>query len=580
MDPIIASTKNTSPSASIERGAMRSSFRPRLMTFALVATLALGALGGVIGVLLIRGQQNIVALARDANQRLPQAHAQFRLAINIERLRQYGETVRNGRNAKERRIARLAAQVIGIETDFEPEADLSTRINGVNEVIREMERLRADEDRLGVEIDRRLGEADAILFSLRQSVRADEDEVRDLQSLRNLATDARVAERREHLSDIARGAAALMTALAQSDFAHLGATLSGAIVLRQRALDAETAIEAKWEEAKVFLDEATQRFSTDAAITATQSIEAIVLDAERAMTVLLAGVVVVAVAVAAAWLMLRGLVVKPILRVTHGLGDAQYGDHEVSLDREWLAEMDDIARAVERFSVALRQTERLAEELHGTLQQSEALRREAIDAREEAQAASRAKSEFLANMSHELRTPLNAIIGYAELLREEVEDIGEQSMVGDLDRIRAAGRHLLALISDILDLSKIEAGRMEVLAEPFPLAPLIEEIGATIDPLARSKGNTLTITLAPDAHAMVSDSLKLRQCLLNLLGNAAKFTEQGRIGLDVRRDGEDMVFTITDTGIGMTPEQIGRLFQAFSQADASTTRRYGGSGLG
>jgi signal transduction histidine kinase/CheY-like chemotaxis protein len=203
-------------------------------------------------------------------------------------------------------------------------------------------------------------------------------------------------------------------------------------------------------------------------------------------------------------------------------------------------------------------------------------------ARESAEAASRTKSQFLANMSHELRTPLNAIIGYGEMLHEEATETGQEELLPDLKRITDAGRHLLGVINDILDLSKIEAGKMDVFLEDVELAPLIDEVRSIIEPLSARNGNVLEMRCAADIGTMRTDRTKLKQSLLNLLSNAGKFTKDGRLTLTVERiDGGDKVrFAVADTGIGMSEEQLERLFQAFSQADASTTKRYGGTGLG
>jgi len=185
-------------------------------------------------------------------------------------------------------------------------------------------------------------------------------------------------------------------------------------------------------------------------------------------------------------------------------------------------------------------------------------------------------------MSHELRTPLNAIIGVSEMLREDAEALKQD--LEPLDRVLGAARHLLALINDILDLSKIEAGRMELQPESFALAPLIDGVIKTIEPLAAKNGNQVSVHCDAAIGTMHADQMRLRQALLNLMSNANKFTDRGTITIDARQgqeDGRDWVtIAVADTGIGMTPEQMGKLFQEFSQADASTTRKYGGTGLG
>lgn len=202
----------------------------------------------------------------------------------------------------------------------------------------------------------------------------------------------------------------------------------------------------------------------------------------------------------------------------------------------------------------------------------------------EAEAANLAKSQFLANMSHELRTPLNAVIGYAEILQEDAEDEGNSGAVQDLNRILTAAKHLLSLLNEILDLSKIEAGRMDVSAGEFSPLEMLDELADTIHPLAEANGNKLTMTGDRSDRLANTDATKLRQCLLNLLSNACKFTKNGEVELSYERrlqDGiEQMFFTVRDTGIGMTSEQLSRLFQPFVQADPSITQRYGGTGLG
>ena len=205
-------------------------------------------------------------------------------------------------------------------------------------------------------------------------------------------------------------------------------------------------------------------------------------------------------------------------------------------------------------------------------------------AREAADVANKAKSRFLANMSHELRTPLNAIIGYSEILEEEAQDRALDDLVPDLRKIHGAGRHLLQLINDILDLSKVEAGRMDLYLETFALRGMLDDVVSTIQPLVAQKNNTLVVDCPDDIGSIHADLTKLRQSLFNLLSNASKFTESGTVTLRVRSefaDGRKWVkLAVQDSGIGMTPEQLARLFQPFTQADASTTRKYGGTGLG
>jgi signal transduction histidine kinase len=206
----------------------------------------------------------------------------------------------------------------------------------------------------------------------------------------------------------------------------------------------------------------------------------------------------------------------------------------------------------------------------------------ALDANDAARAANQAKSIFLANMSHELRTPLNAILGYSEMLVEDAQ--GNAALVTDLERIRTAGKHLLGLINGVLDLSKIEAGKMTLYLETFNVARVVEEAVGTARPLIQNNGNRFDVRCPEDIGLLREDVTKVRQVLLNLLSNAAKFTEKGVVTLDVWRedriDGNWVFFRVKDTGIGMTPEQIGRLFQPFTQADSATSRKYGGTGLG
>jgi signal transduction histidine kinase/DNA-binding response OmpR family regulator len=201
-------------------------------------------------------------------------------------------------------------------------------------------------------------------------------------------------------------------------------------------------------------------------------------------------------------------------------------------------------------------------------------------ARDAADEANRTKSSFLANMSHELRTPLNAIIGYSEVLQEDAAYKGDKEPIEDLQKIESAGRHLLGLINNILDLSKIEAGKVDVFIEPVDVQALFKEVLSIVKPLADKSGNVIEVICPTDIGSFRSDQTKVKQCLLNLMSNANKFTNKGALTLTVAREDNQVCFRVSDTGIGMTEEQLGRLFQAFSQADASTTKQFGGTGLG
>jgi signal transduction histidine kinase len=207
--------------------------------------------------------------------------------------------------------------------------------------------------------------------------------------------------------------------------------------------------------------------------------------------------------------------------------------------------------------------------------------RELSQAKEEAESANRAKSDFLSNMSHELRTPLNAIIGYAELMREEAADRDDDSLTNDLTKVRNAGKHLLGLISDILDLTKIEVGKMEVNLERVDLAALISDTADATRPLVTAHQNVLEISNTSIVSEIEADTQKLRQCLLNLLSNAAKYTKNGVVRLEVKEASPGWIsFAVWDTGIGMSVEQMSKIFDPFTQGDATTAKKYGGTGLG
>lgn len=292
---------------------------------------------------------------------------------------------------------------------------------------------------------------------------------------------------------------------------------------------------------------------------------------DRARASILAAVVTLSIALLVTVLLisrLQGLISRPILSLAKVANSVRKNrDYSVRATKE---SGDELAELVEGFNEMLAEIQLRDEEV--------------TSARKEAEQANQRKSHFLANMSHELRTPLNAIVGYAELLTEDAAEEGRDKVVNDLARIRSAGTHLVALINDVLDLSKIEAGKLELTLESFKVLPLLKDVGSVLSPLLENNRNEFTLRAGDDLGTIYADARHLRQVLFNLLTNAAKFTKNGTVDLNAERvdDGASSLLRIrvTDTGIGMTEEELGKLFQAFTQAGPSTGRKYGGTGLG
>jgi signal transduction histidine kinase/CheY-like chemotaxis protein len=273
---------------------------------------------------------------------------------------------------------------------------------------------------------------------------------------------------------------------------------------------------------------------------------------------------------------LQRIISGPILSLAHTARIvSEQKDYSVRAEKRT---DDEIGFLIDRFNEMLAQIEEHEKELRE-------VNKQLVQSEQRARAATQAKSHFLANMSHELRTPLNAIIGYSEMLQEEAQDSGQESFIPDLKKINRSGRHLLELINDVLDLSKIEAGKMELYLETFDVPNLLEDVSTTVQLLVQRNSNVLEVRCPANLGAMRADMTKVRQSLFNLLSNASKFTQNGKITLEAAREisptqGDWIVFRVSDTGIGMTPEQQNHVFEAFSQADASTARDFGGTGLG
>lgn len=299
------------------------------------------------------------------------------------------------------------------------------------------------------------------------------------------------------------------------------------------------------------------------------------------LTVAAIGVLLVAITLLAGGF-IAGRMLRPIQQLREGAVRLGRGDLKQRITIHTGDELEALADQFNDMAGKL-------EESHADLEQKVEQRtselqlrsRQLAEARDAADQANQTKSNFLANMSHELRTPLNAIIGYSEILQEDAADRNDMGTIDDLRKIEGAGRHLLGLINNILDLSKIEAGRMDVFLETVDIQAVVNEALSIVKPLADKNGNAVEVICPGHIGSFRSDQTKVKQMLLNLMSNANKFTSNGTLTLKVSREaGSQVCFRVSDTGIGMTEEQLGRLFQAFSQADASTTKCFGGTGLG
>ena len=278
-------------------------------------------------------------------------------------------------------------------------------------------------------------------------------------------------------------------------------------------------------------------------------------------------------------------ITQPIAAITEAAIHLENGQLDQSIPVVRQDEIGILAQTFNRMAQQLKESFAALEESNQELEFRVSERTaELEEAKEAAESATRTKSAFLANMSHELRTPLNSIIGYSEILQEEAELSGDEDSIPDLRKIQGSSRHLLNLINSILDLSKIEAGRMELQLAPMSIIDLAQDVMETIHPVAEAKFNTVVLDNASTVDSIESDFDKLRQCLLNLLSNANKFTQEGELTLTIKtisyQTENYLEFIVTDTGIGMAKDQLEKIFEAFTQADTALTRRYGGTGLG
>jgi signal transduction histidine kinase/CheY-like chemotaxis protein len=314
------------------------------------------------------------------------------------------------------------------------------------------------------------------------------------------------------------------------------------------------------------------------------------LNSQKARAISILSAVFVA-GIVAIWLLLNW-VTRPLGNLTRAVEEVGKGNMNIHIERQSGDEIGDLAASFANMARQLASREAALKELNENLEKRVADRTAELTslqaglelARDEANAANQAKSEFLANLSHDLRSPMNAILGYSEMLIEDAGELGQKEFIPDLNKINKAGTHLLSLINDVLDLAKIESGKMEAYAEKFSLDSLIDDVSATAHPLMEKNNNRMSIERGKDLGTAWQDLTKLRQTLFNLISNAAKFTHDGAVTLHVNRatqDGQDwLTLAVSDTGIGIAEDKIERVFEEFAQADSSTTRDYGGTGLG